>query len=186
MLPLPRHSKARQRGKQEQVRDTGYSEQWLADRLARQSVAVSKARASQDAATVKVAPLPPMGTFTVLGVPIAKPRQTRSDKWKERPCVLRYRGWADRAREAMFRAMGTVSTTAGRLDVVAYFPIPKRLGTKDRHVIQGCVHMSKPDADNVLKACADALCRNDQMIHDMSIKKRWDDGNGPRVEITIY
>lgn len=136
--------------------------------------------------SLKVASLPPLGAFTVPGIPIAKPRQTRSDKWKERPCVLRYRDWADRARECMFKTMGTVSTTAGRLDVVAYFPIPNRIAKKDRYVIQGCVHMSKPDADNVLKAVADSLCRNDQMIHDMSIKKRYDDGRGPRVEITIY
>lgn len=129
---------------------------------------------------------PMMGFFVVPGVPVPKPRQTRSDKWKKRPCVERYRGWADRARECMFRAMGTVSTTAGRLDVVAYFPLRKGLSDKTRIAIQGLVHMSKPDADNVLKAVADSLCKNDQMIHTMSIRKRWDDGKGPRVEITIY
>lgn len=81
----------------------------------------------------------------------------------------------------MFDATGTVSMTGGQLHVVAYFPT--RRGWRR----PGVVHMSKPDADNVLKAVSDAICRNeDQMIHDMSVKKRWDDGNGPRVEITIY
>lgn len=125
-------------------------------------------------------------SFTVPGTPIAKPRQTRSDKWKERPCVVRYRAWADRARQCMFEATGTVSITVGRLDVVAYFTMSKRLSAKDREAIRGFQHMTKPDADNILKAVADSLCRNDQMIHTMSIKKRWEDANGPRVEITIY
>lgn len=132
----------------------------------------------------KVAMLPTK-SFVVLGVPVAKPRQTRSDKWKRRPCVLKYRDWADKAREAMCHAMGTVSFTAGRLDVVAYFPLRKGLSAKVIEGVRGSVHMSKPDADNVLKAVSDALCRNDQMIHDMSVRKRWDDGGGPRVEITI-
>lgn len=132
----------------------------------------------------RAAILPPMGSFVVPGVPVAKPRQTQSDKWKQRPCVIRYRAWADRARECMFWEMNTVSVTAGRMDIVAYFPIPKSV-TKPE-VLHGAVHMKKPDADNVFKACADALCRNDQMIHTASIKKRYDDGGGPRVEITIY
>jgi Holliday junction resolvase RusA-like endonuclease len=119
-------------------------------------------------------------SFIVPGVPVAKPRQTRSDKWKERPCVIRYREWADKARRCMFIAVGSVSVTVGRLEVVAYFPVPR--GKR----VQGLQHMVKPDADNVLKCVADSLCRNDQMIHTMSIKKLWDDGHGPRVEITIY
>ena len=119
-------------------------------------------------------------SFTVPGVPVAKPRQTRSDKWKKRPCVLRYREWADKARQAMYDATGTVSMIGGQLDVIAYFP------TRSGWRSPGSVHKLKPDADNILKAVSDAICRNeDQMIHDMSVKKRWDDGNGPRVEITI-
>lgn len=121
-------------------------------------------------------------SFVVPGAPVAKPRQTRSDKWKQRPCVLRYRAWADRARDIA----GTVSVKTGRLDVVAYFPIPKHFCGAVRESMIGDVHLSKPDADNVLKAVSDALCPHDQIIHDMSIKKRWDDGKGPRVEITIY
>jgi len=32
--------------------------------------------------------------------PVPKPRQTRSDKWKQRPCVMRYRAFADEVRAA--------------------------------------------------------------------------------------
>jgi len=38
--------------------------------------------------------------ITVPGNPVGKPRMTRKDKWAQRPCVLRYREWADRARAA--------------------------------------------------------------------------------------
>jgi hypothetical protein len=30
--------------------------------------------------------------------PVPKPRQTRSDKWKQRPCVMAYRTFADELR----------------------------------------------------------------------------------------
>jgi len=41
------------------------------------------------------------GRYVVVpGAPIPKPRQTRRDKWARRPCVLRYREWADQIRAA--------------------------------------------------------------------------------------
>ena len=36
--------------------------------------------------------------------PVAKPRQTRSDVWKKRPCVVKYRQFADDLREAIGKA----------------------------------------------------------------------------------
>ena len=36
--------------------------------------------------------------ITVPGTPIGKPRMTRRDKWKERPCVMQYRSWCDMVR----------------------------------------------------------------------------------------
>src|SRR5689334_17701964 len=38
--------------------------------------------------------------IVIPGQPIGKPRQTQADKWKQRPCVVQYRLWADRARKA--------------------------------------------------------------------------------------
>lgn len=114
--------------------------------------------------------------FAVPGTPMSKPRQTRSDKWKERPCVMAYRAWADLARQCA----GVLPATVSHLDVVAYFPLKKKN-------LKGEPHTVRPDADNIIKAVADALFpKNDAMIHEMRVKKRYDDGSGPRVEITVY
>ena len=41
-----------------------------------------------------------MDKLTVVIDPVAKPRMTRSDRWKKRPCVVRYRVYSIRLREA--------------------------------------------------------------------------------------
>lgn len=120
--------------------------------------------------------------IVVPGEPIAKPRQTRSDKWKERPCVVRYREWADRARENA----GAIPPAAQHADIVAYLPLPKPLSAKKRREMLGQPHRVKPDLDNLIKSAFDALLSRDQVIHEVRAKKFWEDANGPRVEITLY
>ena len=120
--------------------------------------------------------------IVVPGEPVAKPRQTRSDKWKERPCVVRYREWADKARAAA----GAIPTAAQHADIVIYLPIPQSLSAKKRQAMAGMPHTVKPDIDNLIKSSLDALLKRDQGIHEIRAKKRWEDANGPRVEITLY
>lgn len=129
-------------------------------------------------------PVPPCQrtSFVVPGEPVAKPRQTRSDKWKERPCVIRYREWADKAR----REVGSIPPAAQHADIVAYLPLPKSLSLKKRQEMAGTPHRVKPDIDNLIKSVLDSLLSRDQGIHEIRAKKRWEDANGPRVEITIY
>ena len=109
------------------------------------------------------------------GNPIGKPRQTRSDRWKQRPCVVRYRSWADQARLAAFGHPGKKLTLTGptTLRVVAYIDSGKqhRVGP----------HTVKPDIDNIEKAVMDALFENDQMVYRSSVEKVWADGGLPRV-----
>ena len=121
-------------------------------------------------------------SFTVPGIPVAKPRQTRSDKWKERPCVVRYREWADRARAAA----GAIPLAAEHAEIVVYLPLPQSLSQKKRAAMAGTPHKVKPDIDNLIKSSLDALLKRDQGIHQISAKKFWEDENGPRVEITLY
>lgn len=118
----------------------------------------------------------------VPGSPVAKPRQTRSDKWKERPCVVRYREWADRAREAA----GAIPVAARRAEIIIYLPLPLSLSSKKRAAMAGTPHTVKPDIDNLIKSSLDALLKRDQGIHEISAKKFWEDADGPRVEITLY
>ncbi len=119
--------------------------------------------------------------FTIPGEPIGKPRMTRSDKWKRRECVLRYRDWADKARLA---TSGRLPPTLHilRLSCAAYFCPPASWSKKKQSACLGQLHRSKPDADNVLK-CLDALFPEDCGLAALAIEKRWD--LVPRLEITI-
>lgn len=120
---------------------------------------------------------PASPSFIVIpGNPIGKPRQTRSDRWKQRPCVVRYRSWADQARLAAFGHPSKKLTLTGptTLRVVAYLEAPKK-----RHRVGP--HTVKPDIDNIEKAVMDALFENDQMVYRSSVEKVWADGGLPRV-----
>src|SRR3990167_9026587 len=68
-------------------------------------------------------------TFTIKGEPMGKPRMTRRDKWKQRPCVLAYRSWADSARAAFGKTEKVVLTQPTTLSIVAYFSIPASWST---------------------------------------------------------
>lgn len=124
--------------------------------------------------------------FVVPGTPIGKPRQTQRDKWAKRPCVLRYREWADRARKAMKKAAGIDRLdTARKIVVMAYFPMPKSWSGKQRAEVRGTPHRQKPDGDNVIKSVCDSLVRKDETIYRKEIYKEWAIEGQERVEIFI-
>ena len=131
-------------------------------------------------------------SFTVPGPPVSKPRQVRSDKWKKRPSVVKYRQWADAVRAVANRAVaqrfpGLILRSYSRMKVVAIFPIPPSWTKVMKVKMQGQPHQQTTDADNILKACSDALFpKYDAQIYDMQVTKYWDDGGGARVEITLY
>lgn len=129
--------------------------------------------------------------FVIPGPPCPKPRQTKSDKWKKRPSVLRYRAWADSARKAARKAAGQrfpgpVLYSYGRMKVVAYFPIPRSWTKAVQERMKGKPHRQIPDSDNLMKAASDALFpTRDSQLYEMVVRKFWDDGEGSRVEITL-
>jgi len=118
--------------------------------------------------------------FIIPGDPIGKPRQTQRDKWAKRPCVMMYRAWADHARACA----GDLPDNPLSVDLLAYFEFPESYSKKQRAALAGRPHRVKPDADNIIK-CIDALFKNDSMIADASCAKRWDDGQGARLEVLI-
>ncbi|MEK6281843.1 MAG: RusA family crossover junction endodeoxyribonuclease [Acidobacteriota bacterium] len=136
--------------------------------------------------------LPSVVSFVVPGCPVTKPRQTQSDKWKKRPSVIRYREWADQARAESRKAIGQkfpgmVLMACTRMRVIAFFPIPPSWNKVVKEKMKGQPHRQSKDADNILKACSDALFpTGDAQIYDMHVMKFWADEKGPRVEITIY
>ena len=134
-------------------------------------------------------------SFTVLGAPVPKPRQTRSDRWKKRPSVMRYRAWADEARRVHneatrkqfpeVRFLGEIRY--GRIMAVAFFKMPGSWNAATKAKMKGQPHTLRPDADNILKSVGDSLFpTGDEHLHDLHIRKLWDDGNGARTVITLY
>lgn len=110
--------------------------------------------------------------------PMGAPRQTQRDRWAERPCVVRYRQFKDAMREAV----GTVEC-GGEVNWIAYLPIPKSWSKRKKTKYAGQPHQQRPDRDNIDKAILDALFAEDCAVWSGKIEKRWDDGDGPRIEL---
>lgn len=120
--------------------------------------------------------------FEIPGVPVSQPRQVRSDKWKPRECVKRYRAWRDLARLC---APKTLPAHPSKFEVLAYLPIPGSWSEKKRLAAKGQAHRAKPDADNIIKAAIDALYAQDSCIHQITAAKLYDDGGGPRLVVKV-
>lgn len=121
--------------------------------------------------------------FVVRGVPVGKPRMTRKDRWAQRPCVLRYRDWADAARAAAGVGDKIALTKATTLTFRAYLPMPESWSAHKREAMRGEPCLGKPDLDNLQKSLADALFANDECVYAGDQEKFWDDGSGPRMEV---
>lgn len=101
----------------------------------------------------------------VTGVP--KPRQTRSDKWQQRPAVVRYRAYADELR------LRKVDLPESGAHVVFILPMPASWKPLKRAMMNGRPHQQKPDSDNLLKALLDAVKKDDSGIWDVRVSKYW-------------
>lgn len=103
--------------------------------------------------------------------PNTKPRATRSDKWKKRPCILRYRDYADKV-----RALG-VEVPPGCHHLVFVLPMPESWSDKKKAAALYTWHQSTPDRDNLDKALLDAVFKHkeggDQHVYDGRITKIW-------------
>ena len=101
-------------------------------------------------------------------VPVSKPRQTRSDKWKKRPCVMRYRAFADECRAANMKI-----PEAGA-SITFYIPMPKSWSEKKKIDMNGAPHQQRPDLDNLIKSVMDAVYAEDSVVwHYRELKKLW-------------
>jgi Holliday junction resolvase RusA-like endonuclease len=98
--------------------------------------------------------------------PIAKPRMTRSDKWKQRDCVLRYRAYKD-----LLLQWG--ATVPPRVHLIFELPMPPSWGKKKRAKMYGTAHKQKPDLDNLIKGVLDATLEEDSGVWQIAASKRW-------------
>jgi len=111
-------------------------------------------------------------TLTIPGRPMGKPRMTRQDRWKHRPCVVQYREFCDRIRKAVGPLVIDPEKVL-RLDWTATFAPPKSWKKADREDAIGTLHRQMPDRDNLDKAILDALFERDQAIAAGTLLKVW-------------
>lgn len=110
--------------------------------------------------------------------PVAKPRMVRGDKWKKRPCVLKYRTFCDEIRLKHPKSLPQT------IDLIFYMPMPKSWSKKKIAQMHLNPHQAKPDIDNLIKSVLDALCADDSYIWSIKATKLWTNET-PGIEISI-
>ena len=99
--------------------------------------------------------------------PVAKPRMTQSDRWKKRPCVMKYWAFKDLVR------LAGIKLPEGGSHVIFHMPMPKSWSKKKRAEMDGQPHKSTKDRDNLTKALQDACLDQDKTLWDMRTTKLW-------------
>lgn len=99
--------------------------------------------------------------------PVAKPRMTRRDTWKQRKCVMKYRDYCDRLRALNAQIENGCSITF-------ILPMPESWSKRKKELMAGKPHEQRPDIDNLCKGYMDALLEEDSRIHTLGgLRKRW-------------
>lgn len=107
--------------------------------------------------------------------PVPAPRMTRSDKWKKRPCVMRYFAFRDEVKKAGVELQSPCKITF-------YIPMPPSWSQRKQKDFNGKPHMNKPDGDNLLKALLDSVFDDDAHMWAVSFEKRWSEAGSITVE----
>lgn len=110
--------------------------------------------------------------------PVAKPRMTQSDRWKERRVVSKYRSYCD---ELNLKARIQKFHLSNELEILFYLPMPKSWSRKKREEKNGFPHDEKPDIDNLIKGFIDAFKEEDKTIYSVRAIKYW--GEEGRIEV---
>ncbi len=100
--------------------------------------------------------------------PLAKPRMTRSDKWKQRKVVMDYRAYGDE-----LRLLLPGYSLPDVVRVVFYLPMPPSWSVKKRAAMNGQPHKQRPDIDNLIKGLFDHLAKEDSYIWGVEATKIW-------------
>ena len=101
---------------------------------------------------------------------VPKPRMTRADTWKKRPCVVNYWAFKDELKRMLKEADFKIQD---ELFVEFYIPMPKSWSKKKKNEYVGKTHQQKPDIDNLLKGVMDAIFKEDAHVHTVYGKKTW-------------
>ena len=99
--------------------------------------------------------------------PVAKPRMTRSDRWRTRPSVLAYCAFADEMRQ---QCGGWELPDAFHVRFIV--PMPRSWSKRKRLQMVSTPHRQRPDLDNFIKSF-DCLREDDSSIWKISAEKVW-------------
>lgn len=99
--------------------------------------------------------------------PVAKPRMTQQDKWKKRPCVVKYYRFKDQIK------LSNIKLKDFGEHYVFILPMPKSWSNKKKQRMNGVPHQSIRDSDNIQKALWDACLKEDKGIFDYRCSKYW-------------
>lgn len=95
-----------------------------------------------------------------------------SDKYKERPIVLRY--WAYKE-ELQLKCKAQNVELGEELHVDFLIKMPKTWSKKKKEKMYLSPHKQTPDVDNLTKALMDCLLKNDSHVWSLKIRKFWHD-----------
>ena len=99
--------------------------------------------------------------------PIAKPRMTRSDKWKKRECVEKYWDFCNQVKLLDIKLWSSGS------HIIFMMPMPQSWSKKKKKRYNHKPHEQKPDKDNLIKSLLDAVFKNDAHIWSHKYTKIW-------------
>lgn len=106
-------------------------------------------------------------------VPCPAPRMVQSDKWKKRPCVVRYFTFRD---ELQRQANQQGFTLCNGLTYIFLLPMPDSWSKKKKDAMRHQLHEQTPDIDNLQKSLMDGMLSQDKAIaHIQNIFKLWSD-----------
>lgn len=107
-------------------------------------------------------------TRTIAIDPMGAPRQVRSDKWAQRPVIMRYRAYKD-----MLNLELPGYTLPAVLSIEFHIAMPKSWSVKKRASMLGQYHQQKPDCDNLVKGFMDAWHTDDSHVAVIHAGKYW-------------
>lgn len=102
-------------------------------------------------------------------VPVAAPRMTHADRWKRRPCVVKYFAYRDQVR-AIAEEQGF--TLPDQFSVRFYLAMPRSWSKRKKQAHDGQPHQAKPDTDNLLKGWMDCF-GEDCAVWNVCASKVW-------------
>ena len=102
--------------------------------------------------------------------PCAAPRMTRSDRFKERDCVMKYFSFRN---ELGYEANRRGYNLEGVTHVIFVVPMPASWSKKKKDEMFLSCHLPRPDRDNYLKAYQDTFGEDDSHVWDGRTTKIW-------------